>query len=162
MDKKGNNFAFCSTENECRNLVFLLVLTSRIELFVKKYNCRNLSLIRTAVMVATCVALLFTAQKEYFSTLWTVQTLRFCFNHESKCLRIVSEWLLYLSSTGGHTYCLSLRDANKCEYDCSLFQNNLLLERLGIRVMKRTVGYLAFRRALSINLLPRAILDMCF
>ena len=35
----------CSTENECRNLVFLLVLTSRVELFVKKYNCRNLSLI---------------------------------------------------------------------------------------------------------------------
>ena len=61
-----------------------------------------------------------------------------------------------LSSTGGHTKFLSLRDANKCEYDCSLFQNNLLLERLGIRVMKRTVGYMAFRRALSINLLPRA------
>ena len=64
-----------------------------------------------------------------------------------------------LSSTGGHTYCLSLRDANKCQYDCSLFWNNLLLERLGIRVMKRTVEYMAFRRALSINLLPRAILD---
>ena len=47
-------------------------------------------------MVATCVALLFTAQKEYFSTLWTVQTLRFGFNHESKCLRIVSDWLLLL------------------------------------------------------------------
>ena len=29
---------------------------------------------------------------------------------------------------------------NKCEYDCSLFSNNLLLERLGIRVMKRKVG----------------------
>ena len=27
--------------------------------------------------------------------------------------------------------------------------------------MKRTVGYMAFRRALSINLLPGAILDMC-
>ena len=26
--------------------------------------------------------------------------------------------------------------------------------------MKSTVGYLAFRRALSINLLPRAILDL--
>ena len=26
-----------------------------------------------------------------------------------------------LSSTGGHTYCLSLRDANKCEYDRPLF-----------------------------------------
>ena len=61
-------------------------------------------------------------------------------------------------STGGHAYCLSLRNANKCEYDYSLFQDNLLLERLGIRVMKRTVGYMAFRRALSINLLPRAIL----
>ena len=77
-------------------------------------------------MVATCVTLLFTAQKEYLSTLWTVQTRRLCFNHESKCLRIVSDWLLRLketdlSSTGGHTYCLSLRDANKCEYDCSLF-----------------------------------------
>ena len=34
------------------------------------------------------------------------------------------------------------------------------MERLGIRVMKRTVGYLAFRRVLSINLLPRAILDL--
>ena len=43
--KKGNNFAFCSTESEYRNFVFLLVLTSRIELFIKKYNCRNLSLI---------------------------------------------------------------------------------------------------------------------
>ena len=48
MDKKGNNFAYCSTENECRNLVFLLVLTSRVELFVKKCNCRNLSLIQDA------------------------------------------------------------------------------------------------------------------
>ena len=67
-----------------------------------------------------------------------------------------------LSSTGGHTYCLSLRDANKCEYHCSLFYNNLLLERLGIRVMKRTVGYMAFRRALSINLLPRAILAFVY
>ena len=71
-------------------------------------------------MVATCVALLlvFTAQKEYLSTLWTVQARRFCFNHESKCLRIVSDWLLLLKgtdSTGGQTYCLSLRDANKCE-----------------------------------------------
>ena len=28
-----------------QKLSFLLVLTSRIELFVKKYNCRNLSLI---------------------------------------------------------------------------------------------------------------------
>ena len=45
IDKKGNKFAFCSSENECRNLVFLLVLTSRVELFVKKNNCRNLSLI---------------------------------------------------------------------------------------------------------------------
>ena len=67
-----------------------------------------------------------------------------------------------LSSTGGHTYCLSLRDANKCEYHCSLFYNNLLLERLGIRVMKRTVGYMAFRRALSINILSRAILDFVY
>ena len=67
-----------------------------------------------------------------------------------------------LSSTGGHTYCLSLRDANKCEYDCSLFLNNLLLERLGICVMKRTVGYMAFQRALSINLLPRAILNFFY
>ena len=41
-----------------------------------------------------------------------------------------------LSSTGGQTFCLSRRDANKCEYDCSLFYNKLLLERLGIRVMK--------------------------
>ena len=32
--------------------------------------------------------------------------------------------------------------------------------RLGINVMKRTVGYMAFRRALSINLLPRTILDL--
>ena len=46
--QKGNNFAYCSTENECRNLVFLLVLTNRVELFVKKYNCRNLSLIQDA------------------------------------------------------------------------------------------------------------------
>ena len=67
-----------------------------------------------------------------------------------------------LSSTGGHTYCLSLRDANKCEYDCSLFQNNLLLERLGIRVMNRAVGYMAFRRALSINLLPLTILAFVY
>ena len=67
-----------------------------------------------------------------------------------------------LSSTGVHTYCLSLRDANKCEYDCSLFWNNLLLERLGINVVKRTVGYMAFRRALSINLLPRAILAFVY
>ena len=29
------------------------------------------------LMVATCVALLFTAQKKYLSTLWTVQTRRF-------------------------------------------------------------------------------------
>ena len=28
--------------------------------------------------------------------------------------------------------------------------------------MKRTVGYMAFRRALSINLLPRAILDFVY
>ena len=47
-------------------------------------------------MVVTCVALLFTAQKEYLSTLWTVQTRRFCFNHESKCLRIVGDWDLLL------------------------------------------------------------------
>ena len=67
-----------------------------------------------------------------------------------------------LSSTGRHTYCLSLRNANKCEYDCSLFQNNLLLERLDIRVMKRTVGYMAFRRALLINLLPRANLEFVY
>ena len=40
--------------------------------------------------------------------------------------------------------------------------NNLLLERLGIRVMKRTVAYMAFRRALSINLLARAILDFVY
>ena len=63
-----------------------------------------------------------------------------------------------LSSTGGHTYCLSLRGANKCGQHCSLFWNNLLVERLGIRVMKRTVRYMAFRTALSINLLSRAIL----
>ena len=67
-----------------------------------------------------------------------------------------------LSSTGVHTYCLSLRDANKCEYDCSLFWNNLLLERLGINVVKRTVVYMAFRRVLSINLLPRAILAFVY
>ena len=35
-DKKGINFAFCSTENECRNLVFLLILTSRVGLNVRK------------------------------------------------------------------------------------------------------------------------------
>ena len=35
IDKKGNNFTFCSTENECRNLFLLLVLTSRVDLFVK-------------------------------------------------------------------------------------------------------------------------------
>ena len=29
---------------------------------------------------------------------------------------------------------------------------------LGINVMKRRVGYMAFRRSLSINLLPRAIM----
>ena len=40
----------------------------------------------------------------------------------------------------------------KCDYDCSLFYNNLLLEGIGLHVMKRTVGYMAFRRALSINL----------
>ena len=36
------------------------------------------------------------------------------------------------------------------------------MERLGIRVMKRTVGYMAFPRALSINLLPRAILEFVY
>ena len=38
------------------------------------------------------------------------------------------------------------------------------IKRLGIKVMKRTVGYMAFRRALSTNLSPRSILafgDMC-
>ena len=69
-------------------------------------------------MVATGIELLFIALKENLSTLWTVQTRRFCFNHESKCLLIVSDWdkLLQgtdLSSNGGHMYCLSLRDANK-------------------------------------------------
>ena len=34
--KKGNNFAVCSTENECRNLVFLPFWTSTVDLFVKK------------------------------------------------------------------------------------------------------------------------------
>ena len=34
--QNGNNFAFCSTENECRNLVFLLILTSRVGLNVRK------------------------------------------------------------------------------------------------------------------------------
>ena len=67
----------------------------------------------------------FSRKKRYLSTLWTDQTRRFCFNHESKCLRIVKRLGFTfkgtdLSSTGGHTYCLSLRDANKCEYDCSL------------------------------------------
>ena len=36
------------------------------------------------------------------------------------------------------------------------------MERLGINVMKRTVGYMAFRRALSINFLPRAILAFVY
>ena len=40
--------------------------------------------------------------------------------------------------------------------------NNLLLERLGINVMKRAVGYMAFRRALSINILLRAILAFVY
>ena len=31
-----------------QKLVFLLVLTNRVELFVKKYNCRNLSMIQDA------------------------------------------------------------------------------------------------------------------
>ena len=31
-----------------------------------------------------------------------------------------------LSPTGGHTYCLSLCEVNKCEYECFIFQNNLL------------------------------------
>ena len=35
-------------KNECRKLIFLLFSSSRVDLFVKKQNCRNLSLIRLA------------------------------------------------------------------------------------------------------------------
>ena len=33
-------------KNECRKLIFLLFSSSRVDLFVKKQNCRSLSLIR--------------------------------------------------------------------------------------------------------------------
>ena len=32
-------------KNKCRKLIFLLFSSSRVDLFVKKYNCQNLSLI---------------------------------------------------------------------------------------------------------------------
>ena len=68
------------------------------------------------LMVATCVALLFTAQKEYLSTLWTVQTRRFCFNHESKCLRIVSDWLLLLKNGSKFNWWTHvLFESSRCE-----------------------------------------------
>ena len=36
------------------------------------------------------------------------------------------------------------------------------VESIGVRVMKRALGYMALRRALSINLLPRAILAFVY
>ena len=33
-------------KNKCRKLIFLLFSSSGVDLFVKKQNCRNLSLIR--------------------------------------------------------------------------------------------------------------------
>ena len=49
INKKGNNFACCSMKNKCRKLIFLLFSSSRVDLFVKKQNCRNLSLISHAL-----------------------------------------------------------------------------------------------------------------
>ena len=46
----------------------------------------------------------------------------------------------------------SLREANKVWVRLFLVYNNLLLEGIGLHVIKRTVGFMAFRRALSINL----------
>ena len=48
INKKGNNFACCSMKNKCRKLIFLLFSSSRVDLFVKKQNCQNLSLIGSA------------------------------------------------------------------------------------------------------------------
>ena len=44
---------FCSMKNKWRKLIFLLFSGSRVDLFVKKQNCRNLSLIFSAsVMIS--------------------------------------------------------------------------------------------------------------